>query len=54
MTIHVNRTTNRPLMNSMAAGGYKSANVVNPEGGYQEPFVVITLILAHINGYYVK
>jgi hypothetical protein len=41
-------------MNSMAAGGYKSANVVNPEGGYQEPFVVITLILAHINGYYVK
>ncbi len=38
----------------MAVGGYKSANVVNLEGGYQEPFVVITLILAHINGYYVK
>jgi hypothetical protein len=38
----------------MAVGGYKNANVVNPEGGYQEPFVVITLILAHINSYYVK
>jgi hypothetical protein len=34
MTIHVNRTTNRPLMNLMVVGRYKSANAVNPKGGY--------------------
>jgi len=34
-TTHVNKTTNRPLMNSMVAGGYRSANVVHPRGGYE-------------------
>jgi hypothetical protein len=33
-TIHVNRTTDRPLMNSMVAGGYKNAYATNPRGGY--------------------
>jgi len=27
-------------MNSIIVGGYKSTNVKNPRGGYQEPFVV--------------
>jgi len=31
---HVNRTTNRPLMNSMVVGGYKSADAINPRRGY--------------------
>ncbi len=44
-TIHVNRTTNQPLMNSMAVGGYKNVDATNLRGGYQEPFVVITPIL---------
>jgi len=34
MTIHVNTTTNGPLMNSMATRGYKNANVANLRGGY--------------------
>jgi hypothetical protein len=34
MTIHVNKTIDQPLMNSMVVGGYKSANVVNIRGGY--------------------
>ncbi len=33
MTTHVNRTTDGPLMSSMAKG-YKSANVANLKGGY--------------------
>ncbi len=33
-TIHVNMTTNRPLMNSMAIGEYRSADATNPRGGY--------------------
>jgi hypothetical protein len=29
MTTHVNKTTYRPLMSSMAIGGYKNANATN-------------------------
>jgi hypothetical protein len=35
MTIHVNKTVDWPLMNSMAVRGYRSANVVHLKGGYQ-------------------
>ncbi len=38
----------------MAIGRYKSENAVNPRGGYQEPFVVTTLIIDHKDGHYVK
>ncbi len=34
MTTHVNRATNQPLMNSMATRKYKSADAMNPRGGY--------------------
>jgi hypothetical protein len=34
MTIHMNRTIDRPLMTSMAAKGYKNVDVANPKGGY--------------------
>ncbi len=54
MTTHVNRATNQPPMNSMVAGGYKSADVVNPKGGYQKPFVVTVPILDHRDGHYVR
>jgi hypothetical protein len=33
-TTHVNKITDWPLTNSMLAKRYKSANVVNPKGGY--------------------
>ncbi len=29
LTTHVNKTTDRPSMNSMAIGGYKNANATN-------------------------
>jgi hypothetical protein len=32
MTIHVNRTIDRPPMSSMATRGYKSANEMNLRG----------------------
>jgi hypothetical protein len=32
MTIHVNKTANRPLMNLIIVGGYKSTNVGNQGG----------------------
>jgi hypothetical protein len=38
---HVNMIANWPLMNSMAIGGYKNANAMNPTRGYQKPFTVI-------------
>jgi hypothetical protein len=34
MITHVNRITNQPSMNSMAAKGYKIANAMNSKGGY--------------------
>ncbi len=33
MAIHVNNTTNRPLMSLMVVRGYKSVDVVHPKGG---------------------
>jgi hypothetical protein len=53
-TTHVNKTTNWPLMNSMVARRYRSANVMNPRGGYWEPFAVTTSIHDHRNGHYVR
>jgi len=38
----------------MAAGRYKSVDVVNPRGGYQEPSVVIVKISNHRDGHYVR
>ncbi len=32
---HVNKTIDRPLVSSMAAGGYKSADVMNLKRGYR-------------------
>jgi len=54
MTIHVNRTTNRPLMTSMVVGGYKNVDATNPRGGYQKPYVVTTQIPNHKDGHYVR
>jgi hypothetical protein len=34
MTSHVNRTIDWPLMNSMAGGGYKNVDAMNPRRGY--------------------
>jgi hypothetical protein len=50
---NVNRTIDWPLMNPMVVRGYKSANVVNPRGGYWKPFAVIASILDHRDGHYV-
>jgi hypothetical protein len=41
-------------MSSMAAKGYKNANVMNSKGGYQEPFVVTVSNFYHKNGHYVR
>jgi hypothetical protein len=53
-TTHVNMTIDWPPMNSMAAGGYRSANATNLRGGYQKPFLVTTSILDHKDGHYVR
>jgi hypothetical protein len=54
MTTHVNRTIERPPMSSMAIGGYRSANVMNPRGGNRKPSIVTIPILDHKDGHYVK
>jgi hypothetical protein len=54
MTIHVIRTINRPSMSSMVVGGYKNVDATNPRGGYQKPYIVIALIIDHVNGQYVR
>ncbi len=54
MIIHVNKTTDRPLMSSMAIGRYKSANVANQRGGYQEPSIITVPILDYKDGHYVR
>jgi len=54
MTIHMNKTVDQPLMNSMAIGGYKNTNVENPRGGYHKPFVVTVKIPDHRNGHFVR
>jgi hypothetical protein len=51
---HVNRTTDQPLMSSMAIGRYRSADVASSKRGYQKPFIVTASILDHIDGHYVK
>jgi hypothetical protein len=53
-TTHVHRTTNQPLMSLVVARGYRSANIVYPRGWHQEPFTVITPILDHRDGHYVR
>ncbi len=53
-TTHMNRTTDRPLMNSMPAGGYKSVDVMHPRKGYWKPFTVTSPILDHRYGHYVR
>jgi len=53
-TIHGNMTFNWPLMNSMVVGKYKSANAMHPRRGYWEPFAIITPILDHRDGHYVR
>ncbi len=50
----MNRTTDRPLVNLMATRGYKSANAVNPKGGYWEPSIIIAQISNHKIGHYVR
>jgi hypothetical protein len=37
-------------MSSMVVGRYRSADVMNPRGGYQEPFAVIAPIFYHKDG----
>ncbi len=54
MNTHVNRTTNLPLMNLMAIGGYKNVDATNPKGGYQKPYVVTTQIFYHKDDHYVR
>ncbi len=51
MTIHVNKIANRPLMNLMVVGRYRSAYVTNITGGYQEPYVVTAQIPNHRDGH---
>ncbi len=48
----MNRTTDRPSMNSVATRRYKSADVVNPRGHW-EPSIVTVPILDHKDGHYV-
>ncbi len=54
MTTHVNKTTYRPLMNSMAIGGYRNIDVVNPRGGYRKSSIIIAQIPNHKDGHYVR
>jgi hypothetical protein len=54
MTTHVNRTTNRPLMNSMVAEGYKSVNATSLRNEYWESSVVTAQIVDHKDGHYVR
>jgi hypothetical protein len=53
-TTHVKRTVDRPLMSSMAARRYRRVDVANLRGGYQKPFAIITQILDHKDGHYVR
>jgi hypothetical protein len=51
MTIHVNRIVDRPSMNSIDTGGYKSIDAEILRGGYRKPSVVIARIPDHKNGH---
>jgi hypothetical protein len=48
MTTHINRTTNRPLMSSIAVGRYININVENLRG-YQEPSIITIGFSNHKN-----
>ncbi len=54
MTIHVNMTTYRPLMNSIAVEGYKNINGRNLGQGYREPSIVTARIFDNRNGHYAR
>jgi hypothetical protein len=54
MTTHVNKIADRPSMNSIITGGYRSTYVKNLRGGYWKPFVVTTEIPNHINGHSIR
>jgi len=54
MTIHVNKTTNRPPMSSIVVGGYINTYAGNLGGGYKKPFVITTRISDDKNGHYVR
>jgi hypothetical protein len=54
MTIHVNRTANRPSMSSKAIGRNRRVDATNLGGGYRETSVVTTPILDHRNGHDVR
>jgi hypothetical protein len=54
MTIHVNKTTNWPPMNSIVVGRYKSVNAMNLRRWYQKPYVKTTQISNHKDGHYVR
>jgi hypothetical protein len=41
-------------MNSMAIKRCRSVNAMHSRGGYQEPIIVITPILDHKYGHYVR
>ncbi len=53
-TTHVNKTVNRPPMSLKDVGRYKSANSVNPKGGYWEPSTITAQFSNHKNGHYVR
>ncbi len=40
MTTHVHKTTNIPMMSSIATRGYRSINAKDSKGGYRGPFVM--------------
>ncbi len=54
MTTHVSKIRDQPLMNSMAARRYKSADAMHPRGGYQKPIVITAPIFDHKDDHYVK
>ncbi len=54
MTTLGTKIINRPQMNSITIKGYINIDVENPKGGYYKPYVVITKILNHKNGHFVR
>jgi hypothetical protein len=38
----------------MVVKGYRSVNVANPRGGYQEPFVITAQIFDHRDGHFFR
>ncbi len=51
---HGNMTLDRPLMSSMVVRRCKSANVVHSKGGYWKLIPIITPILDHRDGHYIR